>query len=112
MAQASEVSFGPCGPHSSEVSTGPSGHKLGKRKPKILDYDTEAHPLKKPKGDLNIIKPKPMRRQSTEQRVTRNSSIKILARAKGRNLKLEGQRKIGADTRKQVMIEEKLGVVA
>jgi hypothetical protein len=112
MAQASEVSFGPCGPHSSEVSTGPSGHKSGKRKPEILDYDTEAHPSKKPKEDLNTIKPKPMRRQSTEQRITRNSSIKILARAKGRNLKLEGQRKIGADTGKQVMIEEKLGVVA
>jgi hypothetical protein len=110
MAQASEVSFGPCGPHTSEVSTGTNGHRSRKRKTKIMEYDTEAHPPKKPKEVLSTMKP--MRSQSTEQRVTRNSSIKVLARAKGRNLKLEGRRKIRTDTGKQMMVEEKLGLVA
>ena len=69
-----------------------------------MEYDTKAHPLKKSKEGLGTMKP--MRSQSTEQRVTRNSSIKVLAKAKGKNLKLEGRRKIGMDTGKQVMVEE------
>ena len=87
-----------------ESFIGPSGTRYGKRKAEEVDIELTDHPPKKSKEAQIPLKPK--LNLQKEKKLSKNISLKSMARAKGRNMKEEGRKLFGGGAEKQMVVEE------